>query len=971
MSQTRPRRYLFPFLIASLAVLCAQSAAQAQLPQSRLYSLFPCGGKAGTSVEVTLTTFADLEGIDRLVCNSPGITAVPKMQTVGGQKPVPHVFEITIRPDVPSGVYELYAGGDYGLSNPRIFVVGSQDETRESEPNNDIEKANELVLGRIVNGTSGSATDVDFYRFQGQRGQRIVATCRAADLDSRMSPVIELVAADGRRLGYAREELRHDPMVDAVLPENGTYYIKVHDFLFRGGPEYVYRLSAGELPYIDYVMPPAGVAGTTGHFRLFGRNLPGGRPADVSIEGRPLEKLDVSISLPSVAPLAPAQTTLNSVSAGTPLVSWTLKTPAGESNPILIHLARSVPIIEREPNDTPAQATQVSVPGDFAGRFQSPGDSDYYAFHADAGQVFYIDVFADRIGSLADPYLVVEQVGRDAKGAELVTRMTSLDDENANIAPAVFDTRTDDPTYRFQAPETGLYRILLRDRSFESRGDPRLIYHVSIRPEEPDFRLVVLPQHPKQGSIKDVSTWALGLRKGDSREVPILVLRRDGFREPIEVWAEGLPRGVHCRGAALASNAKTAELIFTADETAAAGNQFIRVFGKAHLTKKGGTKHAKNETEIVREAIPATIVWSAALDTPAISRIGQSLALSVMNEAAPFQLSTDVVHVEVNQSRQILLPLSVARRNGFDGDIAMALVGANPETLGLTQKSFPKGKSAELLRCFIPRNERAGPVTLYWKLQAPVAYRHNLEAFERAKTDQAAAAKEAARLAAALKSTQSEFDQASRKQTQQAEALKKAKAKLAAMQKLPEAARKAAAQEVAGAEAALKSATLAGKAAAARVTEAAAKSKAAAARKAAADRELAQATKQSAPKQLVDFPTSTPILLTIKLAPVELKASVPAGGSLKKGGKLSVKVDVKRRRGFAGPVTLALPLPPGVKGIAAMPVTIDAKKNSGVVAVTAEAGAPTGPLANMVIRAEMDFQGKAEVDAPISLKIVP
>jgi hypothetical protein len=972
MSHTRLRCYLFRFVLAAVAEVCAQSAVRAQLPQARLYSMFPCGGKVGTTVEVTLTTFADLDGVDRPVFNTPGITAVPKMQTVGGQKkPVANVFEVTIRPDVPTGVYEVYAGGFYGLSNPRTFLVGSQDETHEAEPNNDLEKANELVPGRIVNGTSGSATDVDFYRFQGKRGQRIVVQCRAADLDSRMSPALELLTADGHRLGYAREELRHDPMIDATLPEDGTYYIKVHDFLFRGGPEYVYRLSAGVLPYIDYVMPPTGVAGTTGHFTLYGRNLPGSHPADVTVEGRPLEKLDVTIPLPSAAPLAPTQTTLGSVSAGTQLVSWTLKTPAGESNPVLLQLAPAVPIIEKEPNDTPALATAVNAPGEFAGRFQSPGDSDYYTFHADAGQVFYIDVFADRIGSLADPYLVVEEVGRDAKGAELVTRMTTLDDENGNVAPAIFDTRSDDPTYRFQAPDTALYRILLRDRSFESRGDPRLVYHVSIRPDEPDFRLVVLPQYPKQGSVKEVSTWALGLRQGDSREVPILLLRRDGFREPIEVWAENLPPGVSCRGTAIAGNAKTAELIFTADAKAAAGFGFIRVFGKARVAKKVRPKEAKAETDIVREAIPATIVWSAQADAGAVSRVGQSLALSVINEPAPFQLSTDVVRVEVNQSRQILLPLALTRRTGFDGDVAMALVGATPESLGLTQKAFPKGKTAELVRCFVPRNERARSVTLYWKLQAPVAYRRNVEAFNRATSDQAAAAKEATTLAAALKSAQSEFDQASRKQKQQGDALTKAKAKLAAAQKSPPANRKAAVEAVAQAEAALQAATKVAKAASAKVTDATASSKAADARKAAADRELAEATKASAPQQLVDFPTSTPILLTVKPAPVELKASVPGGGSLKKGSQISVKVDVKRRRGFAGPVTLGLPLPPGVKGVAAKPVTIPANKTSGVIAVTADAAAPTGALANVVIRAEMEFQGKAEVDAPIDLKIVP
>ena len=111
--------------------------------------------------------------------------------------------------------------------------------------------------------------------------------------------------------------------------------------------------------------------------------------------------------------------------------------------------------------------------------------------------------------------------------------------------------------------------------------------------------------------------------------------------------------------------------------------------------------------------------------------------------------------------------------------------------------------------------------------------------------------------------------------------------------------------------------------------------------------------------------------MTVKPAPIDLKAAVPGGGSLKKGSQISVKVDVKRRRGFTGPVTLGLPLPPGVQGIDAKPVTVPAGKNSGVLLITAKPNASPGPLANMVVRAQMDFEGKAEVDAPIGLKVVP
>jgi hypothetical protein len=179
--------------VAAIWLVFSASAAFAQLPQARLYSFFPCGGKAGATFNLELTQSADLDEADRLVFNHPGITAVPKTREVGGRKEtIPNTFSVTIGSSVPSGVYELYAGGLFGLSNPRTFVVGSQPETREVEPNNGPDRPNDLPLGSIVNGTIGSETDVDVFRFAGKKGQRFVAFCRAGDIDSRLSPVLEL-----------------------------------------------------------------------------------------------------------------------------------------------------------------------------------------------------------------------------------------------------------------------------------------------------------------------------------------------------------------------------------------------------------------------------------------------------------------------------------------------------------------------------------------------------------------------------------------------------------------------------------------------------------------------------------------------------------------------------------------------------------------------------------------------------------
>ena len=76
-----------------------------------------------------------------------------------------------------------------------------------------------------------------------------------------------------------------------------------------------------------------------------------------------------------------------------------------------------------------------------------------------------------------------------------------------------------------------------------------------------------------------------------------------------------------------------------------------------------------------------------------------------------------------------------------------------------------------------------------------------------------------------------------------------------------------------------------------------------------------------------------------------------------------------RTNGFTGPVTLSLPLPPGVAGLTAAPVVIPADKNEGMLVITAAGDATMGQLANMVVRASMEFNGAASIDQPIALNV--
>ena len=184
--------------------------------------------------------------------------------------------------------------GRFGASNPRGFVVGDLAEITSPTTNHTAESATEVTLGTVVNGRA-DANAVDYYRFSAKKGQRVLIECLAKDIDSRMDDTLILYDAGGREL----ERQRRGGLLDFIAPADGRFILGVSDFIYRGGEDYFYRLTIGAGPHIDFIFPPSGLPGTKGQYTLYGRNLPGGAPANgLSIDGKPLEQLIVEIELP-------------------------------------------------------------------------------------------------------------------------------------------------------------------------------------------------------------------------------------------------------------------------------------------------------------------------------------------------------------------------------------------------------------------------------------------------------------------------------------------------------------------------------------------------------------------------------------------------------------------------------------------------------------------------------------------------
>jgi chemotaxis protein histidine kinase CheA len=383
--------------------------------------------------------------------------------------------------------------------------------------------------------------------------------------------------------------------------------------------------------------------------------------------------------------------------------------------------------------------------------------------------------------------------------------------------------------------------------------------------------------------------------------------------------------------------------------------------------------------------------------------------LAITPEAYPFQVNTDVFRVDANHNRQILVPVKLLKRNGFDENVTLTFVGA-PQNAQVENKPINKGAAEGIYRIFLPNNVPVGTYTVYMKATAAVKYRRRLELADKAKAalnesvaaatqatealtkanaEKDAATKKAVETDAAFKKATTDKEAATKKVAETAEAVKKATeakdkattdadkdATAKALTAAQEEAKKAT-DALAVADKALADSDAANKAAIAAKTKSEAdakaaddKNKAAAADKAVKEKALNDTNTATKENSVNVFTPSTPIVITVKPNAVNVTTAPANGGALKRGDKVEVKVTLQRVNGFAGPLTLELVPPPGIVGLAAEKVTIPADKAEGAIIVTATADATEGAIANAVVRASADFDGSvAASDGAVAINV--
>jgi hypothetical protein len=129
------------------------------------------------------------------------------------------------------------------------FALGGT-SISEQEPNDDDTNAQLIVGSAKIEGTIGSADDLDSFKFTGQAGDVITVICDAQLDGSYLDSILEIYDGNLELIGQNDQnglapELYpvNDSFIQMELPANGTYYIVVRDYYGdAGGPDFYYTL---------------------------------------------------------------------------------------------------------------------------------------------------------------------------------------------------------------------------------------------------------------------------------------------------------------------------------------------------------------------------------------------------------------------------------------------------------------------------------------------------------------------------------------------------------------------------------------------------------------------------------------------------------------------------------------------------------------------------------------------------------
>ncbi|MDR3633383.1 MAG: hypothetical protein P4L84_06065 [Isosphaeraceae bacterium] len=497
----------------------------------------PLGAQKGTVTEVAING-GNLAGNPQLIAPFPFTLAspAPADSNVGTWK-----IKLLVDPSTAIGVYPIRVKTDDGLSNPFLFAVGQLPQVAEKEENSTFESAQVVPSPVVVEGQT-AGNDVDFFKFPGKKGQKIVVDAQCARIGSGVDPTIRLTTVNHTYVASADDSLGllTDARLWVVLPEDGDYVVELSDSRYQGGGRPVYRLVIGPVPMAEELFPIGGRQGETVGLELRGGTLPDMRIGAATVKGAPGSE---------VFPARITNQMLGISAPGEPVVEIESLAPLSVSE---------VPEL-REAIGT-STPTRGAAPVVFNGRIDPKGDDDLFVLAVTPGQKLHIEVEAADVGSALDGVLQV----LGANNAVLATAddttipATGKKGKGAGIV-------SPDPTLDFTVP-AGLNEVSLKLRDLEGRGGTGFPYRIVVAPSGPTFEL----------ALNDPQ---ISIPKGGSALVGVTVVRKD-YGGPITLNVKNPPAGVVVRPGTIADGQLVGAFSVSAAPDAAFGVALLDVVGE-------------------------------------------------------------------------------------------------------------------------------------------------------------------------------------------------------------------------------------------------------------------------------------------------------------------------------------------------------------------------------------------------------
>ncbi len=627
-----------PSLISIALIALLTAPVVADPPQ--INNITPYGVQRSVPTEITING-ANLGTNPQLVSPVPVAVEPPAMPGDASN----WKLKLTVPPEVPLGIYTVRVKTDDGISNPFLLAVGQFPNVAEAEPNSHFEQAQVVPFPAVVEGQS-AGNDVDYYKFTGRKGQRVVVDALCSRIGSGIDPQIRLTTA-GRKFVASEDDspgLMTDARLAAELPEDGEYIVEISDSKYQGGGRAVYRLLIADVPAPIEVYPLGGRRGETVGFELRGGTIPGPDPRVAATQikaAAPAEEFRPRFTNHALDLAGPSDPTYEADLTGPLDVS---------DYPEL-----------REPSDPNAPPLRAAAPVVLNGRIDPAGDVDRFNLAVAAGQKLRIHVHASDLGSALDGVLRVLNPADNKQLANADdTQPTPTRGKGQNRrAPGLISP---DPSLEYTVG-SGLNEVTLELRDLASRGGLGYPYRITVEPADPTYAI-------------EMAEAQVNVPKGGTIAVPVSI-GRQGYNGPITLSVTNPPLGLTVRAGQVADGQPVGVLTLSAAADASVGPVVLDVIGTGQGASGPIVEKASKQVVFAQQAnFPVNLQTQTGLPAATTS-------------PTPVILDAPEGPIEAVHGYPATIPVKLTRTEGADAGVSITPLPLPP---GL---AIPEAKVAD------------------------------------------------------------------------------------------------------------------------------------------------------------------------------------------------------------------------------------------------------------------------------------